>query len=711
MAKYTTADIRNVALVGHTGSGKTSLVDAMLYTAKAVDRLGRVDDGTSVSDFDDEEKERQKSVESHVLYCDWQGNHINIIDTPGSPDFAGATFSALPAVETALIVVDASVGVQVNTRKVNARAMEQGLARMIVLNKCDLENIDFNGVLAAIREVLGANCVFLNVPTGLGAEFKGVISVLSPPNDLPAGLPVDLDEERGKLIDAAVENDEELMMRYLEGEELGAEELTGAIRSAIAAGTLVPILCTSADSLVGVKELLDAIGQFAVPPDGLERYLEKKTDQGVERIPLEVKEDGPPIAWVFKTQTDPFVGKLSYIRVFSGVLASDSSVVNQRTRKQSRIAQLLRIQGKQQSPLEKAIAGDLCAVAKVEDFSWGDTLGDTGGAVYPKPPLPEPMFSLAVEPKSRGDEQKISSSLARVTEEDPTFRVFRNTETRELVISGISELHLEVIRSRLKRRFGLEMNVRTPKIAYRETITSKTEGSYRHKKQTGGRGQFAEVHLRLFPLPRGQKIDPAEYVTKERFPQARNYNYHEDINLLFVDSIVGGVIPNQFIPAVEKGVRETMESGVLAGYTVQDICVEVYFGKDHPVDSSEAAFKIASSVAFKEAFMKDKPVLLEPIVNMEVVVPMDKMGDVMSDLNSRRGRIQGTETLPGGMAVVRAQVPLAEVMEYSRVLGSITGGQGYYSLEPSHYDVVPAHIQQQIIEQAQREREAQKATS
>ena len=711
MAKYKLADIRNIALVGHTGSGKTSLIDAMLYAAKAVDRLGRVDDGTSVSDFDEEEKERQKSVESHVLFCDWRGKHLNIVDTPGSPDFAGATFSVLPAVETALIVIDASVGVQVNTRKVNARAMEQGLARMIVLNKCDLENIEFASVLSSIREVLGANCVFLNVPSALGGAFQSVVSVLAPPDDVPSNLPVSLEEERSKLIDAAVENDEELMMRYLEGEELGAEELAGAIRGAVAAGSLVPILCTSADTLVGVNELLDAICQFAVPPDGLERYLEKKSGDGVERIRLEIAEDGAPIAWVFKTQTDPFVGKLSYIRVLSGVLSSDSTILNQRTRKQSRIAQLLRIQGKQQSPLNEAVAGDLCAVAKVEDFTWGDTLGETGGAIYPKPPLPEPMFSLAVEPKSRGDEQKISSSLNRITEEDPTFRVQRNTETRELVISGISELHLEVIRSRLKRRFGLEMNVRTPKIAYRETITSKTEGSYRHKKQTGGRGQFAEVHLRLFPLPRGEKIDPAAYVTKDKFPQARNYNYHEDLNFLFIDSIVGGVIPNQFIPAVEKGVRETMESGVLAGYMVQDIAVEVFFGKDHPVDSSEAAFKIASSVAFKEAFMKDKPVLLEPIVNMEVVVPMDKMGDVMSDLNSRRARIQGSDTLPGGMAVIKAQVPLAEVMEYSRVLGSITGGQGYYSLEPSHYDVVPAHLQQQIIDQAQRQREEQRATS
>ncbi len=711
MPKYTVADIRNIALVGHTGSGKTSLVDAMLYKAGAVDRLGRVDEGTSVSDFDDEERERQKSIESHVLFCDWNGKRLHILDTPGSPDFVGACFSVLPAVETAVIVIDATVGIQVNTRKVNARAIEQGLARFVVLNKCDLENIDFSAIVEQLREVLGGNCVFLNLPAGLGADFKGVVSVIDPPNDVPANLPLDLQEERSKLVDAAVENDEELMMRYLDGEEIAGEELARAVRTAIAAGALVPVVCTSADSLVGVEELLTALSEFGVPANGLERYLEKKSDEGVDRVPLECKEDGPPVAWVFKVQTDPFVGKLSYIRVFSGTLESDTTIVNQRTRKAARLAQLLRIQGKQQIAVEKAIAGELVAVAKVEDIGWGDTLGDTGGAVFAKPPLPEPMFSLAVEPKSRGDEQKISSSLSRITEEDPTFRVFRNTETKELVISGVSELHLDVIRARLKRRFGLEMNVRTPRIAYRETITSKTEGSYRHKKQTGGRGQFAEVHLRLFPLPRGQKIDPAQFVTKDKFPQARNYNYHEDLNFLFIDSIVGGVIPNQFIPAVEKGVRETMEAGVLAGYTVQDIAVEVFFGKDHPVDSSEAAFKIASSVAFKTAFLNDKPVLLEPIVNLEVVVPVANMGDVMSDLSSRRARIQGSEPIPGGMAVIRAQAPLAEVMEYSRSLGSITGGQGYYTIEPSHYDVVPPHIQQQIIEQAERAKEEQKATS
>jgi elongation factor G len=704
MGKYRTAEIRNVALVGHTASGKTSLIDATLYVAQAVDRLGRVDQKTSMSDFDEEEKERQKTLESHILFCDWSGHHLNLVDTPGSPDLVGACFSVLPAVELAVLVVDASVGVQVHTRKVNAKAIELGLARLVVFNKCDLENIDFAALTHSVRESLGANCVFLNLPDGLGNEFRGVVDVLNPPSPIPPRLPLDLEAERSKLIDAAVEGDEELMMRYLEGETLSATELSTAIQKAVARGSLVPIVCTSALAVRGVTELLDAVVRFGPPPQAIPRYLEKKVDGSVERVPLEVREDGPPVAYVFKTVTDPFVGKLSYLRIFSGRLQSESSVLNQRTRKASRLAQLFYVQGKQQIPVSEAVAGELVAVAKVDDFAWGDTIGETHGALFPLLKLPQPMFSLAVEPKSRGDEQKISSSLARMAEEDMTFRVHRDPETRELVISGISELHLEVIRARLRRRFGLEMNVKTPRIGYRETITSKTEGSYRHKKQTGGRGQFAEVHLRLFPLPRNEKIDPEKFVTKEMFPQARNYNYHEDLNFLFIDSIVGGVIPNQFIPAVEKGVRETMEAGVLAGYTVQDIAVEVFFGKDHPVDSSEAAFKIASAVAFKEAFLKDKPVLLEPIVNMEVMVPVSNMGDVMSDLSSRRARILGSETLPGGWATIRAQAPLAEVMEYARVLGSITAGQGSYTLEPSHYDVVPPHLQQQIVEQAQRER-------
>lgn len=705
MAKYRTQEIRNVAFVGHGGAGKTSLVDAILFHAKAVDKLGNVDEGSSVSDFEDEEKHRKFSIDASILHCDWKGRRINIIDTPGYPDFIGAALGAMAAVETVLVVIHATSGIQVNTRRVFREAGDRGLGRMIVINKMDVENIDFDQLIESIQETLGKQCVLLNVPIGRGDKFSGVVSVLTPPATAPAGALADPAELRGKLIEVAVESDETLMMRYLEGEQLSSEEVTSAISSAIASGNLVPIVCSSSKKAIGITEILDTIADFALSPTQVKRTLNKKEGDAVQEVPLVVKEEGDAIAHVFKTVTDPFVGKLSYLRVHSGKLLGDTTVPISRTGKSVKFGHLLSVQGKKQDTAPEAIAGDIVAVAKVDEIVWGDAVGAAStGLSFPSPKMPTPMASLAVQPKARGDEQKISGSLAKIADEDPTFRVRRDAETKEMVISGMSDLHLDIVRARCRRRFQLEMEVKQPRIPYRETITVPSEDMYRHKKQTGGSGQFAEVHLRVYPLPRGG-IKPEEFLTKDKFPHARHNSYHNDVNFLFIDSIVGGTIPNQYIPSVEKGVRKTIESGVLAGYVVQDVAVEVHFGKDHPVDSKDIAFQIAGEMAFKQAFEKARPAILEPIVIIEVTLPTDKMGDIMADLSGRRGRIQGTDTLPGNLSLIKASIPLAEVMDYARSLGSITGGQGSFVIEPSHYEVVPGNVQQQIIDRAKKAKE------
>ncbi|MBI3469415.1 MAG: elongation factor G, partial [Planctomycetes bacterium] len=602
MAKYSMRDIRNVVLVGHGGAGKTSLVDTLLFKAKASDRLGSVDDGTSISDFDDEEKHRKFSIDPSILHYDWKAKRVQIIDTPGYPDFIGVCLSCMSAVETAVLVLNASAGIQVNSRRVFHAAGERGLGRMIVINKMDAENIDFPALIDSIRETFGKQCVLMNVPVGQGEKITAVVNVLNPPASAPAGALMDPQDLRSNLLETAVESDEELMMRYLEGEELSPDEITAAVTKAIAGGTLVPIVCTSSKKGVGIEELLDTIASFALAPGQVKRLLVKKEGDATAETPLIVKEDGEPIAHVFRSFTDPFVGKLSYLRVHSGKLVGDTTVLNVRTGKPSKFGHLFRVQGKQQEQVSEAIAGDIVAVTKVEDLAWGDTVGSgSGGAVFPPTKIPTPMVSQAVQPKARGDEQKISGSLAKIAEEDPTFKVRRDAETKEMVISGMSELHLDVVRARCRRRFQLEMEVKPPRIPYRETVTVSSEAMYRHKKQTGGAGQFAEVHLRLHPLPRNG-IDPEEYLTKERFPQWRHHSYHDDFNFLFIDSIVGGTIPSQYIPSVEKGCRKQVEAGVLAGYVVQDVAAEVHFGKDHPVDSKDIAFQIAGEMAFKLAF-------------------------------------------------------------------------------------------------------------
>jgi elongation factor G len=707
MASHSVADIRTVALVGHEVAGKTSLADALLYKAKAADRRGSVDDGTSSSDYDEEEKVKKYSIDTSVLHLDHQGKRVYLLDAPGKPEFVGAALGALNAVDNAVIVISAPNGIQVNTRRMFAEAGKRGLARMLVINRLDSENIQFDALLKIIQETFGKSCVLFNAPDAVGPKFSSVVSVLNPPAQPVAGGPVDLAAPRSQLVDAIVESDESLMEKYLLEGSVTAAELTAALPKALAAGTVVPIFCTSArkDKDIGVAELLDALCSFALSPvQARQRKAQKGTGEKATEVAVEASDHGEFAAQVFKTVNDKFIGNLSFFRVFSGKITAEQPIYNTRTGKSSRSSGLLLMQGKTQKPITEAVPGDIVAVAKVEDLAIGDSIG-TGpqAARLPRPAYPAPMFGLAVEPKARGDEQKISGSLQKIADEDPTFKITRDMQTKELVITGMSQLHLDVVQQRLKRRYDLEVNTKEPKIPYRETITVEAAADHRHKKQTGGRGQFGEVHLRVYPLPRDiatQEQLEERFANKSRFEKMRMVHYDPDFNFAFIDHIVGGTIPNQFIPAVEKGCRELLERGALAGYRMQDVAVEVHYGKDHPVDSSEQAFKTAGRMAFKKGFLAARPVLLEPIVNLEVTVPSKYTGAILGDLNTKRARIENQDSLPGDLAVIQAKIPLAEVTRYAAQLGSITQGQGSYHMEFSHYDQVPGNVQQQIVSKA-----------
>ena len=700
MANCTLNDIRNVALIGHGAAGKTTLADLILHKAGEASRAGSVDDGSSVFDADDDEKERKSSISSSIGHVSHDGKWINMIDTPGFPDFTGQVIGALSAVETAACVINAAAGIEVNTRRTLKRAGDLGIGRMIVINKCDSDNIDYPELLSQIQATFGSCCVPVNLPVGLGASFSGVVSTVTPPDSSPDGVPMDVSDVNQTLMDAIVEADEDLMMRYLEGEQLSADEIATGLSKAVAAGTLIPILHTSAKSDVGVAELLDAFSAVALAPTAIERKA--TTDDGSEVV-VEQKADGDVAAFVFKTRIDPFVAKMSFLRVVTGTLKKDSSLkIN--GDKSVKISQLLQLQGNAHDAVDSAGPGEIVAVVKIEELHVGDTLSPAADA--PRlvgPSFPTPMVGLAVEPKSRADQQKISGALQKLQDEDQTFKIYRDPQTKELVIQGMSELHLQIAQERMHRRDKVEVVTHQPKIPYRETVNGSAEGSYRHKKQSGGSGQFAEVHLKISPIPHG--IDPEEFFTKQRFESMRSYHYDPELNFAFIDRVTGGSVPNQFIPAVEKGVKERMERGVLAGYQIQDCACELFFGKDHPVDSNETAFKTAASMCFRDIFMTSKPSLLEPIVQTEITVPEDKLGDITSDLNSRRGRVEGMDSIPGGFQVIHAKVPLAEVMTYARSLSSMTGGQGSFTMELSHYEMVPPNEQAKIVSASKAEEE------
>jgi len=656
------AEIRNIAICGHGSAGKTTLVDHLLVASGAVNAKPSVDAGTSICDFDEEERHHKHSVEAAVAHFDHQGKRINLIDTPGYPDLVGQMVGALRAVENVLIAVDAHAGIKVNTRRAWNEAGKAGCGRIIVLTKLDADNIDFPGLVKSLKEVFGNSCALLNVPLGLGESLRGVASTLNIPKDTE-GAVLDPQEINEALIESIIESDEAMMERYFEGELPSAEELSRLMVQAIAEGTLTPIVCVSTKAEVGLSDLMDVLAQDTLPPNVVTRTGQKDGDS----ITLKPDPQAPLAAQVFKTRIDPFVQRLSFIRVYSGTLKKDSTIECPGARKGIKVATLFEMQANETNPIEEAGPGDIVATAKCEELHTGTSLGEIE---LPPITFPTPMVGLAIAPKSRGDEAKLSGALHKITEEDSTVYLEHDAETKEMVLTGMSELHLMLIQERLKRRDKVEVETNEPKIPYRETVQAKAEGSYRHKKQSGGAGQFAEVHARIFPFPEG--ADPEEFATKDRFPQLKAKHFHEQSNFLWVDSIVGGSIPSNFMPAIEKGFLERISQGVIAGYPIQNVCVEVHFGKDHPVDSNETAFKIAASKVFADIFKQARPALLEPVVNIHITIPDDNVGDVSSDLSGRRGQMVGMEPAGGGMTTVEAKAPLAEVTTYARTLSSMT---------------------------------------
>ena len=669
MAERTPSNICNIALVGHGGVGKTTFVDHLLHDVGFATRAGDVDAGSSLSDYDPEEKERHFSVQSTVFHFEAHGRFFNVIDTPGYIDLVGAAVPSLPAVETALIAVSARDGVQLNTRGMWEYADKLGLARAVLLTRMDGENIQWDALLDEIRESFGPQCRAAFLPIGLGHDFKGVVNLLDA-GDVPDGVIGDADSARDELRETIIECDDEMMERYLEGEEISPDEVMGVLRKAVASGSLVPILCCSAKQDLGVREAVAFLAACA--PSPVEGPVRTATDDSGEEVALTADPDGPFCARVFKLMTDVHVGKLAFFRVYSGTLDGELVAQLARTGKDERLGHINVLHGQEHKEVQQALAGDILCVAKVEDLTLGDTLCPVDRKLtMPPVDVPKPMMSLAVEPQSREDEQKISVGLHSLAEGDPTFTIRRDQYSSELIITGMSNLHLEVMLGKLKRRYDVSVSVREPSIPYRETVSRTAEARYRHKKQTGGRGQFGEVYLRVEPAQRGEGFE-------------------------FLDEVVGGVIPRQFIPAVEKGIREVLDAGILAGCPIVDVKAAAYDGSHHSVDSSEASFKIAGARAFREAFMQAKPVLLEPIATMQVTIPAEFMGDVTGNLTGHRARILGMDQV-GRLQSISAEIPMAEVQRYSTELKSMTGGEGNFTLEFSHYEVVPAHLQSEIV--------------
>jgi elongation factor G len=671
--------IRNVAVVGHRGTGKTSLTEAMLFQAGKTNRLGSIDAGNTVSDWEEDEQRRAMSLSASLTNCEWQGRKLNIIDTPGDSGFQADTVAALRVVEGALVVVSGVMGVEVNTGRVWARAEELELSRLVFVNMLDRERADFFRVLASLQEQLSERCVAIQLPIGAEHELTGIVDLLhncaymdpagareGDPVAIPADMAATVEEYRTKLLDAVVETDEALMERYLGGEEIPAADIAAALKNAVTRDEIYPVGCGVATKNLGTHALLDLI---------------------VEGVPSPVKK-GSPIetdanvaAFVFKTVADPFAGRISVFRVYAGEVKADTTLVNHRDHSKERLGSLMVMQGKDHDRSEGFGAGDIGAVAKLKDVQTGDVLVDAEHDLEP-PSLgfPEPVMSFAVTAKTKGDEDKVAQALRRLSEEDPTLRLRRDQQTGEELLSGMSQVHVEVAVERARRRFGVEMELHQPRVPYVETIKTQARAHGRYKKQTGGRGQFGDCHI---------VIEPIE----------GNVGYE------FVDKIVGGVIPQGFRPAVDKGIQEALQHGDLAGAPVQGVRVTLVDGSYHTVDSSEMAFKIAGSMAFRSAYEQAQPTLLEPIMELEVTVPDDAVGAINGDLNSRRGRLLGMEPT-GGMTTIKAEVPMAEVLTYNQALTSMTGGRGDYHMHFLRYEEVPAHIAQKVIETAKKQAEA-----
>lgn len=692
MNEYKADKIRNIVLVGHSSSGKTSLAEALLFNTGAVNRLGKVDDTTSISDYDPEEQRRRISINTTLIPCEFDGHKINVLDTPGYIDFAGEVKSALRVAEVAIVVVDAVSGIEVGTELVWQYADELKIPRLLFVNKVDRENADFDRVLAQLRERFGKGVAALQIPIGKEANFNGQVNVVtrkaflghdSKESPVPGDLTARLEEERGKLIEAAAEGDDKLIEKYLGGEELNDDEIRAGLKAGLRQGTVVPVLCGAATPNLGIRYLMQFLTEYAPSPLEAAPAVAKNLATNQDEK-LTVSDTGALATFVFKTMADPFVGKLTLFRVYSGAMESNSTAHNSRTGVEERIGQLYALRGKEQIPIKKVGAGDIGAVAKLADVQTNDTFCDKGHPLtLPKIVYPNPVYSVALTPKTKTDLDKMGTALQRIVEEDPTLRVYREHDTNETVMSGMGDSHVDVAVRRLKQKFGVELLTSQPKIPYKETITKMTKVQGRHKKQTGGRGQFGDTWIRFEPLPRGTGFE-------------------------FDEEVFGGSVPNSFIPAVEKGMREIILKGVLAGFITTDFRAVLYDGSYHAVDSSEIAFKLAAHKAFKAGIPQAGPVLIEPIMNVSITVPEQFMGDVMGDMNTKRGRVLGMDQ-KGTWSVVNAQAPLAEIQRYATDLRSMTQGRGYFTMEFSHYDTVPSHIASQIIEKAKKERAGEEA--
>ena len=681
MQQYGLEDIRNLVLLSHSGAGKTSASEAILFTTGATTRLGKVDDGTTVSDYDPDEIKRKISINLSVLPCQWKGTKINLIDTPGYSDFVGEVKAAMRVGEGAIIVVCAASGVEVGSEQMWTYCEQADLPRFIFINKMDRENADFYKALGQVQSKFGSKCVPLQLPIGAQDSFQGIVDLLAMKSytgskaeeaEIPSSLSSQAESFREKLIEAVAETDDRLIEKYLDGEELSSEELGNALRQATIGGKIVPVVVGSALQNIGTSLLLDAVCSYLPSPK--ERDVVIASDSAKQTI--KPSQEASLATLVFKTSADPYVGKLTYLRVYTGAINSNSQVWNATRGGMERIGQLFTLRGKTQEPVPQLRAGDIGMVAKLSLTSTGDTLCNQDKPVKIAPVIfPKPVFGEAVRPKTKADLDKLGEALSRLTEEDSTLRMHREADTGETILSGLGETHLEIAAEKMLRKFGVAIEMETPKVPYKETITTPTKAEYKHKKQTGGHGQYGHVFLELEPLPRGSGIE-------------------------FVDKIVGGAIPKNYIPSVEKGVNEAVQEGVLAGYPVIDIRARVYDGTFHPVDSSDICFKIAGAGALRKGLSQGQPILLEPLVNMTVTVPSDFTGDIISDLNSKRARVQGMNP-EGEMNVIETQVPLAEILRYAIDLKSITQGRGSYTFEFSHYEEVPSHIAQRITAQRQ----------
>ncbi len=675
MASRSPSTIRNIVVCGHSSCGKTTLVESLLFKSKAISRKGRIEDGTTVSDHDTQEKVHKHSIDLTWVHADVKSTTLNLLDTPGYRDFIGQVYCAVSVVESAVLVVDADEGVRGNTRKIWQILEQAKLPCFVVVSRCDRDQAKPMEALQRIADELSPRCLPLTIPCGSGASFTGVELTLSNPTASRAAK-----DFGGRLLESVVESNDALMERYLGGETLTDDEIREQMKIAVATRSVFPVLFTSGDKDIGVAELTDALVAHALPATAsLGRTIHAPSSHNGDSIPMATGAEDPFCAHVFRVVSDSYVGKLSFIRVFSGSITHNGSFLNPHTGKPEKVGKLVRMQGKEQETVESAGAGDFVALAKLEGLKTFDTLMIDKKMMLDHLPLPTPMFSRAVEPRSKADEKKFAESVPKVIDEDVMVRSTRDDRTHEMVVSGVSQLHLGILWDRLKTRFGVEVVTKEPKTPHLETITARGDDHYRHKKQSGGAGEFAEVWLRVEPLERGKGVE-------------------------FHNKVFGGAISANYVASAEKGIRSVIERGVIAGFPVVDVKIEIYDGKEHPVDSKDVAFQKAGREAFKLAMRQARPVLLEPIVNIEVTFPLERMGDIQGDLNRRRARVVGADSA-GSFQTLKAHVPLAEITEYASSLGSMTGGQGSYGIEMSHYEIVPANVQQKLMEAARHEME------